>query len=75
MATQYATMTETAYMEKPKFKDNFWRGFRKVLGKSHLIQKLELCDFSPIWDHLQAQKEIKKSMSKEVSDCSSAKAR
>lgn len=69
VATHYATMRETAYMEKEKFKDNFWRGFRQVLGKNHVIKKLELCDFTPIWEHLQAQKEAKKNVSREVSPC------
>ena len=68
MATHFAVMKETNYMEKQKFLDNFWRGFRQVLGKGHVIKDLKLCDFTPIYEHLMAQREAKKSLPKEVGD-------
>lgn len=67
VATQYAVMKETAYMEKDKFLANFWRGFKQVLGKGHVIQDLKKCDFTPIYEHLMAEREAKKNLSKEVS--------
>lgn len=38
----------------------------QVLGKSHVIKGLDKCDFTPIYDHLMAEREKKKAMSKEV---------
>ena len=66
VATGYAIMKETDYMNKPKFLSNFWAGFRKVLGSKHEIQDLKKCDFTPIYDHLMAEREAKKTQSKEV---------
>jgi DNA topoisomerase-1 len=38
-----------------------------VLGKNHVIKGLEKCDFTPIYDHLMAERDKKKLMTKEVS--------
>ncbi len=38
----------------------------QVLGPSHKIKSLEKCDFRPIYEHLMAEREAKKSLSKEV---------
>ncbi|XP_044500917.1 DNA topoisomerase 1 alpha-like [Mangifera indica] len=65
VATMYAVMLETDYMQKPKFKENFWTDWRKLLGKNHVIQNLTDCDFKPIYDWHQQQKEIKKQMNSE----------
>ncbi|KAJ0101092.1 hypothetical protein Patl1_04083 [Pistacia atlantica] len=65
VATMYAVMLETDYMQKPKFKENFWTDWRKLLGKNHVIQNLTDCDFKPIYDWHQEQKEKKKQMSSE----------
>ncbi|KAK9807975.1 hypothetical protein WJX73_009376 [Symbiochloris irregularis] len=65
VATHFAVMKETAYMEKDKFLANFWRGFRQVLGKGHAVQDLKKCDFTPIYEHLMAEREAKKNLSKE----------
>ena len=62
----FATMLESDYMKKQKFKDNFWVDFKDVLGKGHVIKGLEKCDFRPIHDHLLAEREQKKSLPKEV---------
>lgn len=67
VATMYAVMRDTDYMEKPKFRENFWADWRKILGKNHIIQSLEDCDFTPIYEWAQEEKEKKKQMSKEVS--------
>lgn len=66
----YAVMKDTDYMQKEKFKENFWTDWRKLLGKNHVIQSLEKCDFTPIYDWCQQEKEKKKQMSTEVSWCS-----
>lgn len=38
----------------------------QVLGKNHVIKSLEKCDFTPIYDHLMAERDKKKNMTKEV---------
>ncbi|KAG6637695.1 hypothetical protein CIPAW_11G196000 [Carya illinoinensis] len=65
VATMYAVMKDTDYMQKDKFKENFWFDWRKLLGKNHVIQSLEKCDFTPIYDWCQQEKEKKKQMSTE----------
>ncbi|PSR96262.1 DNA topoisomerase 1 alpha like [Actinidia chinensis var. chinensis] len=65
VATMFAVMLDTDYMNKPKFKENFITDWRKILGKNHVIQKLEDCDFTPIYEWHQKEKEKKKQMSTE----------
>ncbi|KAJ4725190.1 DNA topoisomerase 1-like [Melia azedarach] len=65
VATMFAVMLDTEYMQKPKFKENFWNDWRKLLGRNHVIQNLEDCDFKPIYEWHQEQKEKKKQMSSE----------
>ncbi|CAN1790382.1 DNA topoisomerase 1 beta [Linum perenne] len=66
VATMFAVMKDTDYMQKPKFLENFWNDWRKILGKNHVIQKLDDCDFTPIYDWHQQEKEKKKQMSTDV---------
>ncbi|OAY28419.1 DNA topoisomerase 1 alpha isoform X1 [Manihot esculenta] len=65
VATMFAVMKDTDYMLKQKFLENFWNDWRKLLGKNHVIQKLEDCDFTPIYEWHQREKEKKKQMSTE----------
>jgi len=65
VATMYAAMLETDYIKKPVLRANFWEGFKQVLGPGHTIKSLEGCNFRSIWEHLQAEKERKKALSKE----------
>ncbi|CAL5342576.1 unnamed protein product [Camellia sinensis] len=65
VATMYAVMLDTDYMNKPTFKENFMNDWRKILGKNHVIQKLEDYDFIPIYEWHQREKEKKKQMSSE----------
>lgn len=62
----YAVMLDTDYMNKPQFKENFMSDWRKILGKNHTIQSLEHCDFTPIYEWHQREKEKKKQMTSEV---------
>lgn len=66
VANMFAIMKETDYMNKPTFLKNFWDGFKEVLGKNHVIKGLDKCDFTPIYDHLMAERDKKKAMTKEV---------
>ncbi|KAF4401902.1 hypothetical protein G4B88_017414 [Cannabis sativa] len=63
VATMFAVMKDTEYALKKVFRENFWNDWRKLLGKGHIIQKLDLCDFTPIYDWYQNEKEKKKQMS------------
>ncbi|KAL1547675.1 DNA topoisomerase [Salvia divinorum] len=65
VATMFAVMLGTEYMDKPKFKENFMDDWRKILGKNHIIQSLEHCDFTPIYDWHLSEKEKKKQMTTE----------
>lgn len=64
----YAVMLDTDYMNKPKFRENFMNDWRKILGKNHIIQDLEHCDFTPLYEWHRKEKEKKKQMSYEVDD-------
>ncbi|KAM7250984.1 hypothetical protein ACFE04_022867 [Oxalis oulophora] len=65
VATMYAVMKDTDYMQKSQFVENFWTDWRKLLGKNHIIQNLKDCDFTPIYEWHQSEKEKKKQMSTE----------
>ncbi|CAA0829184.1 DNA topoisomerase 1 [Striga hermonthica] len=65
VATMYAVMLDTDYMTKPQFKENFMADWQKILGKKHVIQSLEHCDFSPIYEWHLKEKEKKKQMTSE----------
>ncbi|KAI4322011.1 hypothetical protein L6164_021737 [Bauhinia variegata] len=65
VATMYAVMRDTDYMQKDTFKNNFWNDWRKLLGRNHVIQNLKDCDFTPIYDWYQSEKEKKKQMGSE----------
>ncbi|KAJ0246156.1 DNA topoisomerase 1 alpha [Hirschfeldia incana] len=65
VATMFAVMKETEYYTKPQFRENFWNDWRKLLGKKHVIQKLDDCDFTPIYEWHLREKEKKKQMTTE----------
>eukprot|EP00850_Spirogloea_muscicola_P017956 SM000159S01787 [mRNA] locus=s159:266749:269294:+ [translate_table: standard] len=65
VATMFAIMKETDYATKPAFIKNFWHDWRKILGHKHVIQRLDLCDFEPIWQWHLREKEKKKQMTSE----------
>ncbi|GER51382.1 topoisomerase I [Striga asiatica] len=62
VATMYAVTLDTDYMNKPQVKENFMADWRKILGKNHVIKSLEHCDFTPIYEWHQKEKEKKKQM-------------
>ncbi|GAA0171726.1 DNA topoisomerase [Lithospermum erythrorhizon] len=63
VATMYAVMLDTDYISKPQFRENFFNDWKKILGKNHVIQNLEDCDFTPMYEWHQAEKEKKKQRS------------
>jgi len=64
-ATLYAKYIETEYIKSSVFRNNFWKDWRKILGKDHKIKSLEGCDFNKIHDYLLEQKEKKKEIDTE----------
>ncbi|KAI0744043.1 hypothetical protein C8Q80DRAFT_1220790 [Daedaleopsis nitida] len=63
----YGAMLETEHAKDAKFNGNFFEDFLKILKKypprnGVKISKFELCDFRPMFDHFEAEKEKKKSM-------------
>ena len=65
VATWYAVMLETDYVKNPVFNVNFFKDWKKVLGKSHTIQRLDKCDFRPIFDWAMKEREEKKERRKD----------
>ncbi|CAI9760392.1 unnamed protein product [Fraxinus pennsylvanica] len=65
VATMFAVMLDTDYINKPNFKENFMSDWKKILGKNHIIQNLEDCDFTPIYEWHQKEQEKKKQMTTE----------
>jgi DNA topoisomerase-1 len=64
-ATLYAKYIETEYVTNRIFNKNFWHDWRKILGKTHVIQSLEGCDFKLIYKYLLDQKEEKNKLTKD----------
>lgn len=66
IATFFAVMKNTDFAEKAQFIKNFFEGFREALGKTHVIQKFEKCDFEPIYQWHLTEKAKKAAFTKEV---------
>jgi len=49
----------------PIFIKNFFKDFKAVLGKKHVIKDFKKCDFTPIRKHLEEQKIIRKAITDE----------
>lgn len=47
------------------FNKNFFKDFQAALGKDHVIQSFEKCNFDQIRQHLNEQRELKKNRTKE----------
>ena len=61
IAFLYAKYIDTDYVANSTFRKNFFNDWRKILGKDHVIQSLDLCDFSLMKNYLIEEKEKKKS--------------
>ncbi|CAG8665010.1 17328_t:CDS:2 [Gigaspora margarita] len=67
VASFYAAMLGTNYVPNETFNRNFFKDWIKVIKKSKNVYNLdfEKCDFTPICEYLEQEKERKKNMSKE----------
>ena len=67
-AEEYATIfvryIDSDYYKDNKFKKNFWKDWQKILGKKHIIQDLEGCDFKLIYKYVLELREQKLTLSK-----------
>ncbi|HLD77965.1 MAG TPA: DNA topoisomerase I, partial [archaeon] len=75
IATFYAQYIDSQHVQKEMFRKNFFAEFSKVLGGTaagRTIKSLERCNFRPIKDHLDAERERKKGRSKEEKDAEKA---
>ena len=68
IATFYAQQLASQHVKKAQFNTNFWKEFKAVLGKSHVIKDFRKCDFTPIHQHLMQAREEKKNWTKEQKD-------
>ena len=59
-ATLFARYYEHENFKNKTFRKNFWRDWKKILGKNNIIKNLDLVDFKPIYEHLLLEKEKKK---------------
>lgn len=64
-ATLYAKYIESEYISSATFRKNFWKDWKQALGKDHVIQNLDECNFKLINEHLVKEKELKKEISPE----------
>ena len=67
IATFYGHVMNTEYPQKQRFRENFWSGFRSYMTPetASKLRELDKCDFSPIFEHIQSERERKKNRSKE----------
>ncbi|KAF9902003.1 DNA topoisomerase 1 [Linnemannia zychae] len=64
----FGALLFTEHAENPTFQENFFKDFAKV-AKAHKtvpeITSFKKCDFTPMYEYFQAEKEKKKNMTKE----------
>eukprot|EP01127_Copromyxa_protea_P020496 TRINITY_DN6875_c0_g1_i1.p1 TRINITY_DN6875_c0_g1~~TRINITY_DN6875_c0_g1_i1.p1 ORF type:complete len:489 (+),score=120.61 TRINITY_DN6875_c0_g1_i1:62-1528(+) len=65
LATFFARYINTYHTQKPLFVVNFFNDFKKVLGSEHIITDFSKCDFNPIFEHLNKQKELRLALIRE----------
>ena len=59
-AMLYAKYLDTEYISNKTFNRNFWNDWKKLLGKTSVIQSLEDCNFNNYKKYLIEQKELSK---------------
>lgn len=52
------------YSDDAKFRQNFWKDWKKILGSSHTIKNLDDVDFTPVAQYLFEKSEQKKTANK-----------
>ncbi|GJD06625.1 DNA topoisomerase 1 [Galdieria sulphuraria] len=64
VATFFAQKLATEYVKKPQFRKNFWEDFQQHLSNDEKkkLKSLDEINFTPIYEHLEAQKNAKKAL-------------
>eukprot|EP00871_Galdieria_phlegrea_P002020 jgi/Galph1/2819/GphlegSOOS_G1451.1 len=64
VATFFAQKLATEYVKKQQFRQNFWEDFQQYLSPDErkVVKDLDGIDFTPIYQHLEAQKNAKKAL-------------
>jgi len=64
VATFFAQKLATEYVKKPQFRKNFWEDFQQHMTSEEKkkLKNLDDIDFTPIYEHLEAQKNAKKAL-------------
>ncbi|KAF9586182.1 DNA topoisomerase 1 [Lunasporangiospora selenospora] len=68
VASFFASLLYTEHAENPTFQKNFFSDFKAIAKKHKTVPSItdfKKCDFTPIYEHIQRQKDKKKNMSKE----------
>ena len=64
VATFYAACLGAQQLQAAKsakiFNTNFMKEFKKVLGKGHVVKDFKKCNFAPIREHLDRERDVKK---------------
>ncbi|WVQ90868.1 hypothetical protein IAS59_004653 [Cryptococcus gattii] len=66
----FGALLETDYAQDAKFRENFFRDFKAIVEKyppkeDVKVKKLEKCDFRPMFEYFEKEKEKKKALTKE----------
>ncbi|WVR00294.1 hypothetical protein IAU59_007437 [Kwoniella sp. CBS 9459] len=66
----FGAMIETDHAADAKFRENFFKDFKAVLDKyppkeNVKVKSLDKCDFRPMFEHFEREKEKKKAMTKD----------
>ena len=64
----YAKYIETDYIKSKTFNKNFWNDWKKILGKDHVVQSLDECNFRPMYNYILMKKEEKKKLPKDETE-------
>eukprot|EP01128_Nolandella_sp_AFSM9_P001837 TRINITY_DN12243_c0_g1_i1.p1 TRINITY_DN12243_c0_g1~~TRINITY_DN12243_c0_g1_i1.p1 ORF type:complete len:686 (-),score=204.63 TRINITY_DN12243_c0_g1_i1:134-2191(-) len=68
LASFFARYLDHPHMAKPQFSQNFFKEFRKVLGRKHQIKDYKKCDFRPLQAYLSSEAEKRRNRSKAEKD-------
>ena len=61
----YSKYLDSDYIKMNKFNKNFWKDWKVLLGKDHVIQNLDDCDFTLFKKYHDKQKDKLKNLTKE----------
>ncbi|KAF9897751.1 DNA topoisomerase 1, partial [Lobosporangium transversale] len=75
VASFFGALLYTEHAENPVFQQNFFKDFSKLAKKHKTVPEITSfgkCDFTPLYEHFQNEKEKKKNMTKEEKNAQKA---